>query len=302
MRSLWKGAISFGLIFIPVELFPADKEGRLDLDLLDRRDMAPVGYQRINKRTGKPVERGDVVKGYEYEEGRYVLLSDEEIRAANPKKAHTIDLLAFVAAEEIPLPYFEKPYSLQPGKGGEKVYVLLQEALRKSGRIGIAEIVLRSRQYLAAIVAEPEGLLLITLRYAHELALFEAGSARSARSVGLAAKEITMAENLIDSMTEAWNPAAYRDTFHDDLLKLVETKVKGRETHAVAVAEEGDIPPPPSNVVDLVALLRKSVGGGAREKTRRPARKAAAGNKPAPTKVAGTKAASTKAAARRKKA
>ncbi len=298
MRSLWKGAISFGLIFIPVELFAVEKEGRLDLDLLDKRDFAPVGYQRINKKTGKPVAPENIVKAYEYEDGRYVVLSEEEIRAAGAGTAHTMDLLAFVPLGEIPPVHFEKPYALWPGKGGEKVYVLLHEALRRSGKAGIARLVLRSRQHLVAIVADDEGLSLITLRYVHEIRPLEIDgkpALKTTGAVGLGTREIGMAEDLVDAMSTGWQAADYPDTFYDELLALVEKKVKGKEIHEVTEPEEA--PPPPSNVVDLVALLRKSVSGkAAGGKT--PVRPAGARN----TKEDGKKTDDGKKPARRKTA
>src|SRR5690349_22652082 len=169
-RGLWKGAISFGLVNVPVELFSAQKRSsELDLTMLDRRDMAPVGYKRVNKTSGKEVPWEDVVKGYEYEDGQYVVLSEEDFRRANPELAKTVDIMAFVDRSDIAPHYFETPYYLGPGKRGEKAYALLRDALAKAGKVGIATVVIRTRQYLAAVIPQGELLVMNTLRYAAEL-------------------------------------------------------------------------------------------------------------------------------------
>lgn len=151
-RAVWKGAIVFGLVHVPVELYPGAKDNNLDFDWIDRRDMAPVGYQRINKVTGEVLQGENIVKGYQYENGRYVTLDDDDFRLANPKATQTVEIVAFVAAGSIPPQFFETPYRLVPGKRGEKGYALLREALKKSGKIGIAQVVIRSKQHLAAVL------------------------------------------------------------------------------------------------------------------------------------------------------
>src|SRR5918999_2550668 len=169
-RGLWKGAISFGLVNVPVELHSAKKRSsELDMTMLDKRNLAPVGYKRVNKETGKEVPWGEVVKGYEYKDDRYVVLSDEDFRRANPEAAKTVDIQAFVRLEDIAPQYFETPYYLVPGKRGEKAYALLRETLKKAGRAGIATVVIRTKQYLAALFAADHVLLLNTLRYHDEL-------------------------------------------------------------------------------------------------------------------------------------
>src|SRR5918995_3902574 len=169
-RSLWKGAISFGLVNVPVELHSAKKRSaELDMTMLDKRDLAPVGYKRVNKSTGKEVPWGEVVKGYEYKDDKYVVLSAEDFRRANPEAAKTVDIVAFVELEAIAPPFFETPYYLVPGKRGEKAYALLRETLKKAGKAGIATVVIRTKQYLAALIAQDELLVLNTLRYHDEL-------------------------------------------------------------------------------------------------------------------------------------
>src|SRR3546814_736238 len=168
-RAIWKGAISFGLVHIPVELYPAESQSGLDLDLLDRRDFAPVGYKRYNKETGKEINWNDIVKGYEYEKGQYVVLSEEDLKRANVEATQTIDILAFVDAEEIAPIYFEQPYYLAPIKGGDKAYVLLRETLKRAGKIGVAQVVIRTKQRLAALLPMENAVVLNLLRYGDEI-------------------------------------------------------------------------------------------------------------------------------------
>ena len=169
-RGLWKGAISFGLVNVPVELFSAEKRSsELDLTMLDKRDLAPVGYKRYNKSTGEDVPWAEIVKGYEYDDDKYVVLSDEDFRRANVEATKTVDIQAFVDLKDIPPLYFETPYYLAPGKRGEKAYALLRDAMKKAGKAGIATVVIRTRQYLAAVLPQDDVLLMDTLRYADEI-------------------------------------------------------------------------------------------------------------------------------------
>ncbi|HEX7052518.1 MAG TPA: Ku protein [Burkholderiales bacterium] len=276
-RGLWKGAISFGLVNVPVELFPAHKRSsELDLTMLDRRDMAPVGYRRVNKASGKEVPWEDVVKGYEYEDGRYVVLSEEDFRRANPELAKTVDILAFVDRADIAPYYFETPYYLGPGKRGEKAYALLREALRKAGKVGIAMVVIRTRQYLAALLPEGEALMLNTLRYHAELK--DAGDLDipdKLKGARVSDKELDMALRLVDDMSDNWRPEKYRDTYHEDLLKRIEQKVKAGQTEELTEPAKEARAGKGGEVIDLMALLKKSVEKRAEkaEKPRRQARK-----------------------------
>src|SRR3954467_599911 len=213
-RGLWKGSISFGLVNVPVELYSAQKrESGLDLTLLDKRDMAPVGYQRVNKATGKEVPWEDVVKGYEYEDDKYVVLSEEDFRRANPEAAKTVDILAFVDLEDIAPLYFDTPYFLAPGKRGEKAYALLRDAMAKAGKAGIASVVIRTKQYLAALVPQDEALILNTLRYHKELKQPEdLEIPEKLKHAKVSSKEIDMALRLIDDMAGEWQPEKFHDT------------------------------------------------------------------------------------------
>ena len=261
-RGLWKGAISFGLVNVPVELFAAEKRSsELDLTMLDKRDLAPVGYKRYNKSTGEDVPWAGIVKGYEYEDGRYVVLSDEDFRRANVEASKTVDIQAFVDVKDIPPVYFETPYYLSPGKRGEKAYALLRDALRKSGKAGVATVVIRTRQYLAAVMPQEDLLLMNTLRYADELkAPADLGIPAAALHARATAKEIDMALRLIDDMSETWKPEKFKDTYRDDLLARIEEKVKAGQTEEITAPEKGKRESAGAEVIDLMALLKKSVG------------------------------------------
>lgn len=257
-RVVWKGAIAFGLVHIPVDLYPGAKDNALDFDWIDKRDHAPVGYQRINKKTGKPVEMSDIVKGYEWEKGNYVILEDEDFKAANPKATQTVEIVAFVDRAAIPPLFFEKPYRLVPGKRGEKGYALLRETLKRSDKVGVAQVVIRNRQHLAVLMPMGEMLELITMRYADEVldaGEFDLPSMKDAR---VSDKEVQLAERLVDDMTEEWNPKQYRDSYRDDLMKRIEALATQGRTHLVGTpADEPD--KGGAQIIDLMAALKRSL-------------------------------------------
>jgi DNA end-binding protein Ku len=271
-RSLWKGAISFGLVNVPVELHSAKKRAaELDMTMLDKRDLAPVGYKRVNKSTGKEVAWGDVVKGYEYKDDKYVVLSDEDFRRANPEASRTVDILAFVELADIQPQFFETPYYLVPEKRGEKAYALLRETLEKAGKAGIASVVIRTKQYLAALVAENDVMVLNTLRYADELK--EPGELKIPKAK-VTAKELDMALRLVEDMADDWKPQKYKDTYREDLLARVEEKVKAGQTEEITQPGKGEGREKKSaDVIDLMSLLKKSV------EKKKPAKRAAAARK-----------------------
>jgi DNA end-binding protein Ku len=256
-RGLWKGAISFGLVNVPVELHSAKRRAaELDMTMLDKRDLSPVGYKRVNKASGKEVPWGEVVKGYEYKDDRYVVMADEDFRRANPEAAKTVDILAFVELADIAPQHFDTPYYLKPEKRGEKPYALLREALEKAGKAGIASVVIRTKQYLAALVAQDGILILNTLRYADELkdpAELEIPKSR------VTAKELDMALRLVEDMAGDWKPAKYKDTFRDDLMKRIKAKIKAGETEQIPEAEKERKPGKSAEVIDLMSLLKQSV-------------------------------------------
>jgi DNA end-binding protein Ku len=261
-RSLWKGAISFGLVHIPVEMYPAVQNHTLDLTMLDRRDFSPVGFKRYNKNNQKEVSWDDIVKGYEYSSGEYVVLSEEDLRRANPEATGTIDILAFVDAEQVPLLFYEQPYYLAPGKGGDKVYALLRETLRKAGKIGIARVVIRVKQHLAALVCVGDTIVLNTLRYADEIRATDELKipTASAKSAQVSDKELKMAMALVEGMSEEWHPEEYHDTYREDVLALVEKKVEANETKTITMPGKEKAAATSGNVIDLVALLQQSIG------------------------------------------
>jgi DNA end-binding protein Ku len=269
-RVVWKGAIVFGLVNIPVNLYPGSRTHALDLDLIDKRDFSPVGYRRVNKTTGEEVTQEDIVKGYQYENGEYVVVTEEDMRQANVEATQTVDIHAFVDGAQIAPWFFDTPYYLEPDKRGEKGYALLREVLRKSGRVGIASVVIRTRQHVAAVMPVEEALVLNLLRYADEirpLAELTVPS-RDLKKAGVSAKELDMAERLVADMAENWNPEQYRDRYRDDLMAMIERKVKSGQTHALTApagepAEQGG-----AEVIDLMAMLRKSLDQPRRGATR----------------------------------
>ncbi|WP_313029673.1 non-homologous end joining protein Ku [Massilia alkalitolerans] len=261
-RSMWKGAISFGLVHIPVDMYPAVDNKGLDLTMLDRRDFSPVGFKRYNKGNGKEVSWDDIVKGFEYTSGEYVVLSDEDLRRANPEATQTIDILAFVNAEDVSLLYFEQPYYLAPGKGGDKVYALLRETLRKAGKIGIARVVIRVKQHLAALVCVGDTIVMNTLRYADEIR--DAGDLKiptaGDKKAAITDKELKMAMALVQGMAEDWDPEQYHDTYREDVMALIEKKVKAHQTKTITMPEPGEPKRETGKVIDLVSLLQASLG------------------------------------------
>ena len=260
-HMIWKGAISFGLVHVPVRLFPATSPQKIGFNLLDKRTMDPVGYRQFNKNTGKDVSRENIVRGFQYEKGKYVVLSDDEIRSAYPDSTQTIDILAFVAAPEVSFLYLDTPYVLTPDRGGDKVYALLREALTKSGRIGIASVVLHNKQHLAALVPLGAALALNTLRWSdevHDVGEFELPRPGS-KQAAVSARELDMALRLIDEMTEPWNPGEYQDTFQEQIAALVERKVKAGRTEEVGTTGGPPAKPRSADILDLSDLLRRSL-------------------------------------------
>lgn len=261
-RVLWKGAISFGLVHIPVGLYSAEKRNSFDLTMLDRRTMKPVGFKRYNKETGEDVSWDDIVKGYEYEKERYVVLTEEDFKRANVEATQTVDILNFVDEDEISPMYFETPYYLAPDKRGHKGYALLRETLKQTGKIGIANVVIRTRQYVAALMPVGDVILINTLRYKNELRGTDELEVPSSnlKAVGVNAREIEMAGKLVEGMTTKWNPEEYHDTYHEDLLALIEKRIQAGQTEMITEpSEEEEEKPAKGEVIDLMALLKRSV-------------------------------------------
>ncbi|HYC35464.1 MAG TPA: Ku protein [Usitatibacter sp.] len=261
-RELWKGAIQFGLVHIPVSLFPAEERQELSFSMLDRRDLQPVGYKRYNKTTGEEVAYDQIVKGYEWEEGNYVLLEKEDFASANVEATQTVDIMGFVDRVSIAPFFYESPYYLAPAKHGDKGYALLRETLVRTGRVGIATVVIRTRAHLAALYAVDQFLVLNTLRYATELRdPKELKVPEDLQAAKVTPREIEMAERLVEDMEIDFDPAQYHDTYRDDLLKLIEEKAKGK-TRAAPKAK----PRREADVIDFASLLEKSLKGGSRKR------------------------------------
>lgn len=271
-RALWKGAISFGLVNIPIELHTAVRDHRPRFRMLHASDKSPVRFQRVCQREGKPVAWEDLVKGYEYQKGRFVVLSKEDFQAAALNKTRTVDIVDFVKADEIDDRYFETPYYLTPARGGERAYALLREAIRESGRVGIAKFILREAQHLAAVEVIDQAIVLTVMRFADELVdekQFEFPAAAGVRK-----SELDMARMLVENLAADWDPSKYTDAYRDNLLKIIQAKVKGKHVELEALEE-----PRQAEVVDLMERLRRSLeqAGGKRTrqtKAKRPAARA----------------------------
>lgn len=260
-RTIWKGAVSFGLVHIPVALVPATTRQGIDFDWLDKRSMDRVGYKRINKTTGEDIESENIVKGVEYEKGHYVVISDEEIKAAHPKATQTVDIVAFVDAKDISFLYIDTPYYLTPDRRGEKVYALLRETLVQTGKVGIANVVLRNKQHLAVVMPLGKALVMNTLRWADEVRGVEYLEMKDeALNADLNPRELDMAKRLVEDMTEEWNPEQYKDTFQDQIMDLVETKAREGKLEAVGGPEEA-VDRRSADVIDLTELLKRSLAG-----------------------------------------
>lgn len=310
-RTLWKGAISFGLVHIPVTLHSATAENRMKFNLLDKSSMTPVGNRQVNKATGEAMQREEIVKGFEVEKDQFVVLTPEEIKAALPRSTQTIDIESFVDREQIPAVYFHKPYYVSPGgKGGQKPFTLLRETLERTNKVGIARVVISTKQHLAMLIPHGKGLVLNLLRWADEVR-DTAGLAWPGEDVKASAAELKMAEQLVEAMAGEWQPDLFHDEFREKLMALVEEKAREGGLRAAAPLPGEDVQES-AEVIDLTELLRRSLKGGhagaaaPAAKKAAPRRTAAANDEPAPLKKAAarktapTARASAKPAARRK--
>ena len=257
-RQIWKGAIRFGLVHIPVSLYPAEQSEELSFTMLDRRDLQPVGYKRYNKGTGDEVPYEQIVKGYEYDEGRFVTLEKEDFKRANVEATQSVDILGFVEKKQLPAFFFESPYFLAPAKHGDKGYALLRETLVRTGRVGIATVVIRTRAHLAALYPVENMLVLNTLRYANELRdPSEIKVPADLKAAKVTPKELDMAERLVEDMEMDWDPVKYHDSYRDDLLKMIEQKAHGKGKPA----PKSKRAPREAEVIDFASLLEKSLAG-----------------------------------------
>ncbi|MBV4536254.1 MULTISPECIES: Ku protein [Pseudomonas] len=260
-RAIWKGAISFGLVHIPVTLNTAVRTERVDFDWLDKRSMDPVGYKRVNKATGKEIDKDNIVKGVQYEKGRYVIISEEEIRNARPEATQTIDIFSFVEASDIPLQHFDTPYYLSPDRRGGKVYALLRETLEGTGKVALATVVLHTRQHLALLRPLEDALVMITLRWPEEVRGIDTLELdKSVTDSKLDKRELDMAKRLVQDMSGPWNPDEYHDAFRQTIMDLVEEKASKGKISVVEKAE-GEGASKGADIIDLTELLKRSLGG-----------------------------------------
>ncbi|HZD39616.1 MAG TPA: Ku protein, partial [Terriglobales bacterium] len=255
------GSINFGLVTIPIKLYSAEAPSRLSFDLLDKRNFARIRYRRVNEKTGEEVPWEQIVKGYQYEKGEYVVLSDTEIQQANVEATQSIDIRDFVDAGDISPMYYDKPYYLEPLKNGRRPYALLREVMNDTGKAGVAKVVLRTRQHLAVLLTEGPLLVLNLLRFPYE---FRDASgldvpASEGKKASVTKQEIQMAERLVETMVSDWNPEKYRDEYRDDLLRVIENKIKSGKTKAIETGEGARRRQPRGKVVDIMHLLRQSV-------------------------------------------
>ena len=272
-RALWKGAISFGLIYVPVELHTASKDNTLPLHMLDSRDFAPIGFYRVNKNTGKEVDWGHIVKGYEYKKGQFVVLDDEDFERVKIASNQTVDIKEFVNLEEIDPMFFDQPYFLAPEKGGDKAYTILREALNRTNKVGIAKVVIKTREHLAAVKPMGEALVLELMYFADELADPKELKLPDTKNIGQ--RELKMAESLIENMVGKWEPNKYKDEYREALLELIKEKIKsGGKVAAGAKTSRAKS----TKIVDLVSVLQQSLEqaqGGKKKKASARHRKAA---------------------------
>ena len=278
-RAIWKGSISFGLVNIPIALYPATRREELKFRLLRESDLSPVNYKRVAEKDGKEVPWNQIVKGYEYEKGKYVILKDEDFQRVDLEATQTVDIQDFVDQEEIDPIFFYKPYYLEPQKGGDKAYVLLRDALKDSGKVGIAKVVIKTREYLAGVKPEDGVLVLELMHFADELA--DPGKLHILKKIEVGKREMNMAKSLIDSMSSKWNPEKYKDDYRKALMEVIEEKV---EAGGKEIEEKPKKAPKPTKVIDLVSVLQKSLEqtgakkkatAKSRRKQKVPARKAA---------------------------
>ncbi len=310
-RPIWTGILSFGLLNIPVKLMAGERRVDLQFRMLDSRNNARIRYERINEETGEEVPWKDIVKAFEYDKGSYVVLEESDIAAAAPERKETIDIDTFVDAAEIGPEYFDKPYVLEPASKAEKGYVLLREVLQRTGRAGVGRVVIRTREYLAAVLPKGDALMLVVLRFAQELvdpAEYKLPEGKSAKWK-ITPREVQMAEELIESMSGAWDPVAFKDDFRDRLQQVIEQRVRSRQV-VQPETEEDERPPEgaATNVIDFAELLKRSLekkGGrkrsGGTDKAARTAKTAKAAKKTRPAAKTGKAAAkkTVRAAAKR---
>jgi len=253
-RAIWKGSISFGLVNIPIGLYPATRKEELRFRLLRKTDLSPVNYKRVAEKDGKEVPWDQIVKGYEYEKGKYVVLKEEDFQRVDLEATQTVDIQDFVDLDEIDPIFFYRPYYLEPQKGGDKAYVLLRDSLERKKKVGIAKVVIKTRQYLAGVKPEDSALVLELMHFADELA--DTSKLHLPKKVEVGKREMNMATALIDGMSSKWNPEKYKDDYREALMEVIEEKV---EAGGKEIEEKPTKTPKPTKVIDLVKVLQQSL-------------------------------------------
>jgi DNA end-binding protein Ku len=269
-RPLWKGHISFGMVTIPVTLFPADRPDELSFELLDDRDLAPIGYRKVNKKNGGEVPSDHIVRGFRLDDGQVVVVSDDDLKQAAPERTQTLDIRGFVERAQVPPLYFERPYYLQPTPAGQKGYTLLREAMSASSKAAVGTVVLRARQHLALLFVEGPWIVMNTLRYPNELKNPADTDIpkKSPVELGISDKELQMARRLVEEMVEPWAPEQYHDEYRDELMAAIRRKAEAGEARPTAeVPEAGEAGP--AKVTDLMTLLKQSVAHASGARPRR---------------------------------
>jgi DNA end-binding protein Ku len=265
MRAIWKGSVSFSLINIPIALYPATRREELKFRLLRESDLSPVNYKRVAEADGKEVPWEQIVKGYEYEKGKFVVLKDEDFKRADIEATQSVDIIDFVKLDEINPIFFDRPYYLEPEKRGEKAYVLLREALKKSGKVGVAKVVIKTRQHLAAVKPQQDILALELMHFAEEIV--DASELKIPARVEVGARELDMATDLVTKMSDKWKPEKYQDDYRQAVMEVIQEKV---ESGGKTAAPRGK-PKRPTNVVDLVSVLQESLEQAGKATKRKPA-------------------------------
>ena len=275
-QMIWKGHITFGLVSIPVALYPAESRDELDFTLLDKADKSPIGYRKVNKATGKEVPKERITRGFETAKGRYVIVSDEDLRRASPERTQQIAITSFVDPAEVDPRYYDRPYYLEAVPKQEKGYALLRETLRKTGKMAIATVVIHTRQHLAAVIAEEQVLVLDLLRYPQELRdpshLNLPG--KNLKALGISEKELKMAERLVEQMVEPWDSSKYRDEYRDELTAFIRKRAKAGKVEEPEVEERAP-QKTKGKVIDIMSLLKQSVEKAEKGHPRARARKSA---------------------------
>lgn len=283
-RAIWKGTLGFGLVNIGVELLTASTSDTLDLDLLDKRDHARIGYQKINKNTGAVVEQDDIVKGFAVDEGEYVILDDADLKAANPRATQSIDIVGFIPEADVPRIFYDRPYYVSPVKGADRAYALLRDTLASSNQLALAQIVIHTRQHMAAVYAHEHAMVVQLLRYGSDLKAPDDAGVRDVPALPKtsASKEFAMAKQLVSSMAMEWQPDAFSDSYREDLMTLIRERAKKGSKASPGAAVSGVRP---TRVLDLVSALKQSLGPGGRAgkvaAAKRPAAKGASTKRPA---------------------